>query len=393
MKAIGVFLGVEPDAGGMFQYAQTVLEGLLPMHSNGIPVKVAYVGEAWKPLLDSFPFAKVEMGYGKFGLHFASVVMATRLPGGLARLISQLVNPVVTQMRHMDCEIWIFPSQDNLSYQVPFPVIATVHDLMHRYESRFPEVSRGGRFGMRDHRFRNLVDRALIVLVDSIVGREHVIESFGTDPTKVVPLPYVAPKYIIEPDPIDFDQRYLLPSKFIFYPAQFWQHKNHHRLVSAAALVRRSCPDIRLVFTGAHRHGYESLRQHANSIGMNDSIDYPGYVPNDYLAGFYRRARALVMPTFFGPTNIPPLEAFSCGCPVAVSDIYGMPEQSRGAALLFNPLSVDNMAEIIERIWLDDELCADLRQRGIAHATDWNQFQFGLKLRCIIHDALQSFQL
>lgn len=42
---------------------------------------------------------------------------------------------------------------------------------------------------------------------------------------------------------------------------------------------------------------------------------------------FYRRARRMVMPTYFGPTNIPPLEANALGCPVAVSKVYGMPEQ------------------------------------------------------------------
>ena len=81
---------------------------------------------------------------------------------------------------------------------------------------------------------------------------------------------------------------------------------------------------------------------------------------------FYRRARAMVMPTFFGPTNIPPLEAFALGCPVAVSNIYGIPEQVGDAALLFDPNSVEEIADCIERLWQDDALCASLISKGHA---------------------------
>ena len=35
------------------------------------------------------------------------------------------------------------------------------------------------------------------------------------------------------------------------------------------------------------------------------------------------------MPTFFGPTNIPVLEAWALGCPVLTSDIRGIREQVR----------------------------------------------------------------
>ena len=389
MSSLGVFLGVQPSAGGMFQYAQSVLQGLRQLQEKGIEIKVAYVGRAWQPVLANYPFSKVELERGEFGLRLASSLMAVRLPGAFARQISRIFNPIVAQMQQMSCDLWFFPAQDNLGYQVPFSVVASVHDLMHRYEGRFKEVSGFGRFGMREHRFRNLVKSAQLVLVDSAVGRKHVVESYGAEQKKVLPLPYVAPQYISQPEPADFDQQYALPPKFFFYPAQFWDHKNHQRLVSAAALVRQRFPDIKLVFTGGHRHGYAGLRKHAEQLGMNDSITYPGYVPDDYLAGFYRRARALVMPTFFGPTNIPTLEAFTCGCPAAVSDIYGMAEQANGAALLFDPHSIASMAEALERLWQDDKLCAELRQRGIDQASRWNQAHFSQAMNNMFLDTLK----
>jgi glycosyltransferase involved in cell wall biosynthesis len=92
------------------------------------------------------------------------------------------------------------------------------------------------------------------------------------------------------------------------------------------------------------------------------------------------------MPTFFGPTNIPPLEAMALGCPVAVSDIYAMPEQLNGAGLLFDPTSVEQIAAALHRLWTDDELCMDLARKGVERTKQWAQPQFTEHLRQIVVD-------
>jgi glycosyltransferase involved in cell wall biosynthesis len=111
-----------------------------------------------------------------------------------------------------------------------------------------------------------------------------------------------------------------------------------------------------------------------------------GYVPDSDMAGFYRRARALVMLTYFGPINIPPLEAFAAGCPVATSCIYGIPEQLDNAALLFDPRSLEQIHDCMVRLWRDDALCADLAQRGKEHSKQWGPAQFGARFREIIEE-------
>ena len=63
------------------------------------------------------------------------------------------------------------------------------------------------------------------------------------------------------------------------------------------------------------------------------------------------------MPTIGGPTNIPPLEAILCECPMAVSNIYAMPEQLKNASLYFDPNSEKNMAEVMEELWTNKLKC------------------------------------
>ena len=89
---------------------------------------------------------------------------------------------------------------------------------------------------------------------------------------------------------------------------------------------------------------------------------------------------ALVMPTFGGPTNIPQLEAFVLGCPVATSRIFGIPEQVGDAALLFDPADVDEIADCVKRLWQDDALCDSLIRAGHERAARWGEQQFAQRL-------------
>ena len=198
-------------------------------------------------------------------------------------------------------------------------------------------------------------------------------------------LPYVPPRYISEAviSP-DFFHKYQLPAKFIFYPAQFWWHKNHIRLISALAKVKEKHHDISLVLVGTRKNAYDDVERHVKSLGLDSHVRIFGYVPDNDMPEFYRRARAMVMPTFFGPTNIPPLEAFALGCPVAVSNVYGIPEQVGDAALLFDPDSVEEIANCIERLWQEDALCASLISKGHARAVLWGQQKFSQVLHGIV---------
>jgi glycosyltransferase involved in cell wall biosynthesis len=384
MNKICVFLGIGPQSGGMFQYTRSILDGLELFNDESTQIYAAYIDPLWKEQLSNHKFVPIQLSSGGFGLRIALALMALRISVPLSRKFTTKINPLYRQLAELNCDLYLFPAQDALSYQLELPIMTSVHDLMHRYEPFFPEVSKVGRYKIREHRFHSIAHQSQSVLVDSKVGLDQLVECYGVSPDKVHALPYIAPSYIMNLEPIDFDQRYKLPPKFIFYPAQFWEHKNHRRLIDAAVIVAQSCPDLRLVFAGGAHHQYDSLVRYGRECGLADKISFPGYIPDSDLSGFYKRARALIMPSFFGPTNIPPLEAFACGCPVAVSNIYGMAEQSRGAALLFDPTSTEEIAAVMHRLWIDDHVCKQLSEMGYRNHATWNLESFGRRLYEII---------
>lgn len=389
MKKIGLFLESEPFGGGMFQYNQALLYAVSTLPKDKFSVVIVYTSESWLKLLNAYDLKTVFVDKGFWGRALAYIWRILGFPTALWRLGCPYFHPLAKSLLSEKCDLWIFPSQDAASYQIPVPALASIHDLMHRYERRFPEVSAKGEYRRRELHYKNICKWTRGVLVDSEVGKHHVMESYGLSAERIHVLPYIAPAYMYSyQTPTDFGSRYPLPKKFIFYPAQFWEHKNHKNLIKAAGRLKQDIPDLKLVLVGSKKNGYESALRLVQKLNLIEDVIFLGYVPDDDMPELYRRARALVMPTFFGPTNIPPLEAFVVGCPVAISGIYGIPEQVGDAALLFDPESVDEIAESIKRLWTDDELCAELAKKGRHKAATWGLEQFNNHFREIIEQVV-----
>jgi glycosyltransferase involved in cell wall biosynthesis len=391
MKKIGVYLGCSPVSGGMFQYAQTMLDAIAALPENEFQTVVAYASDDWLPHLAHYDLPSVRIEKSVVNTAVAEIWGRIGLPIGGWRKLAPMVHPASRQFLKERCDLWVFPSQDSWSYWVPVPALGTIHDLMHRYESRFPEVSAKGSYRRRELHYQRMCRWAKAVLVDSEVGKHQTHESYGLDSRQIYALPYTAPKHIYSTyEPPEFDSKYGLPGKYVFYPAQFWEHKNHKSLVRAAKKIFPVAPDIKLIFVGTKKNGYDSTRELVTSLGLSESVRFIDYVPDHEIGCFYRRARCLMMPTFFGPTNIPPLEAFVAGCPVAASNIYAMPEQLGDAALLFDPKSDEEIAQAMLRLWTDDEFCARLRERGFQRTARWNQSHFNQRLLQIVKELINE---
>ena len=392
-KKVGLFLGSVPTDGGAYQYSLSMLAAIVKLSEQGYDTVVVCTNRHWSEYLGRHPLPVVFRPNTALQQLMLKCVKFAVLPLTFWRSICTRVSPIAHALVERRCDVWIFPSQDEWAYAVPVNALGTIHDLMHRYESRFPEVSSWGKYIRRELHYRKLCKWTKALLVDSQVGKQQVIDSYGAPAAHIFVLPFVAPHYIYAQQQTNdkFDVKYKLPRKFIFYPAQFWQHKNHARLVQAVASLTRDIPDLALVLIGSRKNHYHAVRNLVDRLKVTDRVHFLDYVPITDIATLYQRARAMIMPTFFGPTNIPPLEAFATGCPAAVSNIYAMAEQVGDAALLFDPESVSEIAQVIKRLWLDDDLCATLAKKGKLRHNAWNQQQFNERLREIV-DATISIQ-
>ncbi len=402
LPRVGVFPVTKRSDGGIFQYSQMVLAALAQGLDEGSFSKVlVFVPQAEEiepgllphhDLMEVLPLRPVQTA-NRVRRLLASV-LGNRGRAVVRRLLSirksanapaetgddRHAFAVDVQLRQrlidLDVDLMVYPSPMAMAFEAGIPYVVAVHDLQHRLQPQFEEVSADGMFAQREYTFANCCHYARAVLVDSQTGKEDVLNCYGDlgiAAGRIHPLPFVLPpaheQRLVGDLPTDV-MALGLPERFIYYPAQFWSHKNHLGLIRALVVLRRQHGlDVPLVLVGSNNGSlkqrcYQDFMAAAEAGGITGNIHYLGYVSDDVLYGLYRRARALVMMTFFGPTNIPVIEAWACGCAVVTSDLRGIREQCQDAALLADPTDPAAIADAIRVVWEEDEAVERLRANG-----------------------------
>ena len=236
LRTIGLFLGASPTHGGVFQYSDAVLEAIAGYKSAGYATTVLYLDPAWRGLVKAYGVDGILVPRNKWVRALDAMLWRVPVPVAIWRRTLAHVHSITRALMRQSCDLWVFPAQDIWTYLAPVKALGTIHDLMHRYESRFPEVAARGMYRHRERHYHRTCVWASGILVDSPTGRQQVIESYRVDDSKVFVLPYIASKHVRSFDVLEATGR-ALPPKFFFYPAQFWEHKNHGTLVEAIAKI------------------------------------------------------------------------------------------------------------------------------------------------------------
>jgi glycosyltransferase involved in cell wall biosynthesis len=247
--------------------------------------------------------------------------------------------------------IQLAPWFEGTPSQIPFAIV--VWDLQHRISPWFPEVGNLQEWQRRERSYSEVLRRAAIIYTGTDEGRQQIVTYYQVLPEQVKVLRFGAPEFAR--DALTRNDA-LVPAlgiegDYIFYPAQFWPHKNHVVILEACKIIReRTGWKLSVVFTGSDKGNVEYIRDCTMRLGLSDVTKFLGFVDRATLVELYRNAFCLVFPTFFGPDNLPPLEAFAIGCPVVASDVPGAREQLGDAALLFKPTEEQALAASILKL-------------------------------------------
>jgi glycosyltransferase involved in cell wall biosynthesis len=264
--------------------------------------------------------------------------------------------------------------------QIDLPYLATVWDLQHRLQPWFPEVSARGIWERREQFYATYLRRAAAIIAGTEAGREEIERFYHIPAGRIRVLPHPTPQFALDASPDDGAEvlgRLQLPPGYLFYPAQFWSHKNHANLLFAVRHLReRYQVALPVVFVGSDKGNQAYIRQLTAELGLSGQVHFQGFVSRTDLIALYRNALALVYLSFFGPENLPPLEAFALGCAVIAADVSGAREQLGEAALLVDPANVEQIAASIMAIQTEAGLRSALVQKGLARAARWTGLDF-----------------
>jgi glycosyltransferase involved in cell wall biosynthesis len=258
------------------------------------------------------------------------------------------------------------------------PYIFTLWDLGHLEELEFPELTNDRKFESRELIYTKSLKKAFKVIVDSAYSKQYTANKYNLDEKRVEVLKFLPNIRVADNEVIiDIKNIYNLKNDYIYYPAQFWAHKNHIYILKAIKILRETKNiDIDVVFSGSNKGNLRYILNKAKQFGVDDLIHYVGFVPNSQIPCLYKQSLSLVMPTYLGPTNIPPLEAFFYKTPVCYSDKPSFREQVRDAVFYMDLKDPNSLVENIITIKNNKELVDYKVHKGLEILSSWSEEDF-----------------
>ena len=159
-------------------------------------------------------------------------------------------------------------------------------------------------------------------------------------------------------------------SDYILFVGTVEPRKNLDRLVSAWNLLDTGVRSgVRLIVVGATGWLVDSLVGH---LKETEAIEFRGHVDDVELIELMQGAMAFVYPSLYEGFGLPVVEAMSLGIPVLTSNIGATREVADGAAILVDPMSVEDIRAGIETLISDPDLRRSLAILGQLRASSYS---------------------
>jgi glycosyltransferase involved in cell wall biosynthesis len=359
---LGVLATAGPGNGGTYQYTLSMLDAL--RYADGVAVTL--YGDPQNPDFK-------ELGFPIVGFRepYARQVRALAAD----QLHIALADPFAGE------DVLLAPIYSLALLHTSRPFAYTLHDLQQLY---YPQNFSSFQCLWRHQIYTRVSARAARIVCESEYVKADIHRFYHIAAERIVVMP-APPQGAFLSLPSDQQveearRRLNLPQRFLFYPAHFWHHKNHLRLIEAFREVAPEVSDLGLVLTGKEQEGYAAAMGAVDAAGLREKVVHLGYVTQDDIRAIYRLATALVMPSLFESISIPIYEAFQAGTPVAASNILAIPEQVGDGGLLFDPHSAQSIKAAIFEIIRDPAAAQARAGRARARMAAMTPQSYGAQL-------------
>jgi len=162
-------------------------------------------------------------------------------------------------------------------------------------------------------------------------------------------------------------------------------------LLAAMQKIIRIKPNTRLTLAGQGSMTAE-LRGQSEQLGIEDNVDFCGFINPDKMSSFLSQYDIMVMPSLQESFGVAVLEASAVGLPVVSSDIGGIPEVliSGKTGILVPPGNSDDLSQAIIRLADNAELRKTMGQAGRKMVADKFRWEVCLDKMAELYERLVS---
>lgn len=339
---VGIFLELPLDVGGGFQQSLTDIIWMRDW-ANTVSIDVT----VYTTLRDNIAIL-AELGIEgellRIGwLDRLFLFLKYCGPFDLMQYAMHLHPPLEKRLIKDGVDIVYFTTTSNwhlVLYQLPF--VITIFDACHRDNPEFNEVREFAGFERREIVWRSACTKAALIVTNANELIDALCRRYAMERDRAVCVPFSPSTYVTrsnssgttKEDDTTILQKYRIEPGYLFYPAQFWSHKNHATILLAMRLLKDQGQKYTLVLCGSDRGTRSAFEELVAQHELGNCVRILGFVPSSELGALYRNATALVMASYFGPTNLPPLEAWAAGTAVIYPKAFEA--QTGDAAILFD---------------------------------------------------------
>ncbi len=255
-----------------------------------------------------------------------------------------------------------FIPKTNLSAKV----ICTLHDVQElHFPAFFPAKVRAYRTNM----YLDCVTKSHKVVVSYQHIAQDLITYFNASPNKIqVCLLNMKDLWF---NKLEQEYKNTIPSNpykedYLLYPANFWKHKNHQRLIEAFSIFKKQTDTtIQLVLTG-NSNNKEGIiiRQLVDKLDLKDDIIFAGILDEQALYATYKNALGVVVPTLYEAGSFPLMESIIMEIPVICSNVTSLPETIGDKQFVFDPFDLEDMTSKIKQLVTDEAYRHQSRLNG-----------------------------
>jgi glycosyltransferase involved in cell wall biosynthesis len=271
--------------------------------------------------------------------------------------------------------------------------VLTVHDL-----SQFlhPDTHEGRSARRAQRRLPLMTRAATMIITPTEAVRRELRAHLKVAGERVIAIPEAARKTFrpVSAEQADEVKRRLgIGAEFLLFVGTIEPRKDLLTLVGAFEQVAQAHgPNLQLVITGERGWLVDDLFARIGSSAIADRIILTGYLSDEEICALYSTCRAFVYPSIYEGFGLPPLEAMACGAPVIASRLPSIVEVCDEAALLFDPQSINALAEAIAHLIYDEAARRQLSSAGLQRAAQFSWEQTARATREVYDEALKRFE-
>ncbi len=393
-EKIAIFLDIRKNSGGAYQELAYMLEKISSKFQDKLDISIISTSPNLKIESDKLNLKTYYLSMNFIERHIAFL---RNYDPTIRRLKKYFFfsNKFENLLKKLNIDLVYFtgPSQYSL-YLENTDFIITIPDLSHREDLEFPEWTKSSEFQRRDEIISKSTVKAIAVITNANIIKDKISSIYSVEKNRIYVInhrPSLGISKYRNYEPKLFEElkkKYNLPKKYIFYPAMYLPHKNHKYIIDVIKILNNeSNIEMSAVFCGSDKGYLNKIKNYSKETGQQQNSFFLDFVEDKYLPYLYLNSVALTMPTFSGPTNIPPWEAFMLNVPVLYSNIHNVKEVYKEAVLYIDPFKPMTMVNGLKEILTNENTRKKLLLNGkrildsVDENKEFNQFYEIIKKR------------